>query len=784
MNELALPISEKLKIRSQQVETVLALLEEGATIPFIARYRKDKTGALDEVFIQKIQDESKLLKTFTERKAAIEKSISEQGKLTDILQHKLNSAVTIVELEDIYLPYKPKRKTKAQSAREKGLEPLTLLILEQKPLDLVKSAEFFFKDEIKTVEEALQGARDIIAELVNEDETVRSKIRKLFEESARMESKVLTGKESEAVKFKDYFDFSEKISTIPSHRILAVLRGFMEGYLRMDISPSEEEALILIEDQFIKSSGDSAAEIKKAVRDSWRRLLQPGMETEFRMSLKTKADEEAITVFAENLRQLLLSSPLGSKRILAIDPGYRTGCKIVCLDEQGGFQKSDLIFIHEAGRAEEAENKIRGLVDRFRTEAIAIGDGTAGRETEQFIKKLNLGLPVFLVNEDGASVYSASEAARDEFPDQDITVRGSISIGRRLMDPLAELVKIDPKSIGVGQYQHDVNQSRLKERLDQTVISCVNAVGVNLNTAGKQLLSYVSGIGETLADNIIKHRNEIGKFTDRKQLLKVPRLGEKAFEQCAGFLRIRQGKNPLDESAVHPEAYEVVERIAQDFDVEVKSLIGKEELIKKIDAKKYASETIGELTVTDILNELRKPGLDPRTELEPFEFANIYKIEDVKVGMIVPGMVTNITRFGAFIDIGVKQDGLVHVSEIANKFITDPNEVLKLNDRVKVKVTEVDIARKRIALSIKQALIKPKAQSLKPKSFSEPASPVELRASREKAGKPKTFSEPKAQSPSELKAKSLKPKAISQKNNSAEKSMEEALLELKKKFKN
>jgi uncharacterized protein len=770
MNELALPISEKLKIRSQQVETVLALLEEGATIPFIARYRKDKTGALDEVFIQKIQDESKLLKAFTERKAAIEKSINEQGKLTDILQHKLNSALTIVELEDIYLPYKPKRKTKAQSAREKGLEPLALLILEQKPIDLVKSAEFFFKDEIKTVEEALQGARDIIAELVNEDETVRSKIRKLFEESARMESKVLTGKESEAVKFKDYFDFSEKISTIPSHRILAVLRGFMEGYLRMDISPSEEEALILIEDQFIKSSGDSAAEIKKAIRDSWRRLLQPGMETEFRMSLKTKADEEAITVFAENLRQLLLSSPLGSKRVLAIDPGYRTGCKIVCLDEQGGFQKSDLIFIHEAGRAEEAENKIRGLVDRFRTEAIAIGDGTAGRETEQFIKKLNLGLPIFLVNEDGASVYSASEAARDEFPDQDITVRGSISIGRRLMDPLAELVKIDPKSIGVGQYQHDVNQSRLKERLDQTVISCVNAVGVNLNTAGKQLLSYVSGIGETIADNIIKHRNEIGKFTDRKQLLKVPRLGEKAFEQCAGFLRIRQGKNPLDGSAVHPEAYWVVEKIALDVGVDVKSLIGKEELIKIIDAKKYASETIGELTVADILNELRKPGLDPRTELEPFEFANIYKIEDVKLGMIVPGMVTNITRFGAFIDIGVKQDGLVHVSEIADKFIADPNEVLKLNDRVQVKVTEVDIARKRIALSIKQAFIKPKAQSIsRPKAQSL---------------KPKAFSEPKAKNLSKPKAQSLKPKTNSQINNSTEKSMEEALLALKKKFKN
>jgi uncharacterized protein len=774
MNDLASQISEKLNIHSKQVETVLALLEEGATIPFIARYRKDKTGALDEVVIQKIQDEFKMLKAFTERKATIEKSISEQGKMTDILQKKLNNAITLVELEDIYLPFKPKRKTKAQSAREKGLEPLALLILEQKPLDLVKSADFFFNDEIKTVDEALQGARDIIAELVNEDESVRSKMRKLFEESARMESKVLTGKESEAVKFKDYFDFSEKISSIPSHRILAVLRGFMEGYLRMDISPSEEDALILIEDQFIKSSGDSATEIKKAIRDSWRRLLQPGMESEFRMSLKTKADEEAITVFAENLRQLLLSSPLGSKRILAIDPGYRTGCKVVCLDEQGGFQKSDLIFIHEAGRAEEAGNKIRGLVDYFHTEAIAIGDGTAGRETDQFIKKLNLGLPVFLVNEDGASVYSASEAAREEFPDQDITVRGSISIGRRLMDPLAELVKIDPKSIGVGQYQHDVNQVRLKERLDQTVVSCVNAVGVNLNTAGKQLLSYVSGIGETLADNIIKRRNEIGKFTDRKQLLKVPRLGEKAFEQCAGFLRIRKGKNPLDESAVHPETYDVVEKIALDFGVDVKSLIGKEELIKKIDAKKYVNETIGELTVRDILNELRKPGLDPRTELEPFEFANIYKIDDVKVGMIVPGIVTNITRFGAFIDIGVKQDGLVHVSEIANKFITDPNEILKLNDKVQVKVTEVDIARKRIALSIKQAFSTLNA---------EPSTPLstETRVSREKADNAERVT-PNAERLT-LKTDGGKFKT-SEKNKKPEPSMEEALAALKKKFKN
>ncbi len=791
MIEFAPLIAEKLKVHTRQVETVLSLLAEGSTIPFIARYRKDKTGALDEVVIQNIQDESKLMKAFAERKIAIEKSIREQNKMTDLIQQKLDDALTLVELEDIYLPYKPKRKTKAQAAREKGLEPFALLILEQKPMDLLKTAETFIKDEIKTIEEALQGARDIIVEMVNEQESIRSGIRRLFEESGRIESKILAGKEAEAIKFKDYFDFSEKISTIPSHRMLAVLRGFTEGFLRMEITPSEEEALMFMEDQFIKSSGDSAAEIKKAIKDCWRRLLQPSMESEFRMALKVKSDEEAITVFAENLRQLLLSSPLGSKRILAIDPGYRTGCKVVCLNEQGDLQKTGLIYIHEPGRMGEAEKTIRGLVEQFRTEAFAIGDGTAGRETERFIKKLNLGLPIFLVNEDGASVYSASEVAREEFPDQDITVRGSISIGRRLMDPLAELVKIDPKSIGVGQYQHDVNQFRLKERLDQTVVSCVNAVGVNLNTAGKQLLSYVSGIGETLAENIIKHRNEIGKFTDRKQLLKVPRLGDKAFEQCAGFLRIREGKNPLDASAVHPEAYDVVERIAKDVGVEVKSLIGKEELIKKIEAKKYASETIGELTVRDILNELRKPGLDPRAELEAFEFAEIYKIEDVKAGAILPGVVTNITRFGAFIDIGVKQDGLVHVSEIANKYITDPAEVLKLNQKVQVKVTEVDIARKRIALSIKQAFnaerstlnaerslgskpeasLKPKAQSLKPEvsrkpevsltSNSQGPSPAESRILREKEGKP-----------------------ISEKGKTIEPSMEDALAALKKKFKN
>jgi uncharacterized protein len=750
MIEFASAIADTLKIRAQQVETVLILLAEGATIPFIARYRKDKTGALDEVVIQQIQDESKTMKAFTERKAAIEKSIREQDKMTEALQQKLNIVRTLFELEDIYLPYKHKRKTRAQSAREKGLEPLALMILEQKPLKLIEAAEIFVKDDVKSTEEAFQGARDIIAEMVNEQESVRAAMRKLFAETARMESKVLHGKETEAVKFKDYFDFSEKISTIPSHRILAILRGFTEGFLRMEISPVEEEAIALIEYPFIKSSGDAAIEIKKAMKDSYRRLLQPAMESEFRMALKIKADEEAITVFAENLRQLLLSAPLGSKRILAIDPGYRTGCKVVCLDEQGSLLKTDLIFVHETGRAMEAEQKIRRLTEQYKMEAFAIGDGTGGRETDQFIKKLNLGLPVFLVNEDGASVYSASEVAREEFPDQDLTVRGSISIGRRLMDPLAELVKIDPKSIGVGQYQHDVNQFRLKERLDQTVISCVNAVGVNLNTAGKQLLSYVSGIGDALAENIIKHRNEIGRFTDRGQLLKVPRLGEKAFEQCAGFLRIRQGKNPLDESSVHPEAYGVVEKMASDLGLDLKTLIGKEDFIKKVDAKKYVTETTGEHTIRDILLELKKPGLDPRTELEPFEFANIYKMEDVKVGIIVPGMVTNITRFGAFIDIGVKQDGLVHVSEIADRFISDPNEVLKLNDKVMVKVTEVDLLRKRIALSIKQAQERPKAQGLK------------------------------------LKAPGMGPNDFAEKSKAAvhTDSMEDAMLALKKKFKN
>ena len=702
MNEFAQQIALKINVKQSQVDAVLELFEEGSTIPFIARYRKDKTGGLDEVQIAQIQDEAKSMKEFAERKTFIEKSIADQGKLTDELRGKLHKATTLAELEDIYLPYKPKRKTKATVARENGLEPLALQLLELKDFDIVAIANSFLNDQIKTAEDALQGARDIIAETINEDANVRAKLRKLFEVKATVQSKVVSEKEAEGVKYKDYFDFSENVTRMPSHRALAVLRGFLEGVLRVGISPVEDEAIEAIEAQYIKGMSVCNEYIKKAIKDSYRRLLQPSLESEFRASLKARADEEAINVFAENLRQLLLSSPLGSKKLLAIDPGFRSGCKIVCLDEKGDLKNTDLIFIHDKSRLDKAEKTIRHLVEVYEIQAFAIGDGTAGRETDQFIRGLNLSLPVFLVNEDGASIYSASEIAREEFPDYDITVRGSVSIGRRLMDPLAELVKIDPKSIGVGQYQHDVNQFRLKERLDQTVVSCVNMVGVNLNTASKHLLSYVSGIGISVAENIVKHRAEIGKFTNRKELLKVARLGGKAFEQCAGFLRINNGTNPLDGSGVHPEAYAVVEAMAKDLAVDLQSFIGNEILVKQIDVKKYVSEQFGELTIMDILKELQKPGLDPRSEVQQFEFANIYKIEDVTIGMVVPGMVTNITRFGAFVDIGVKQDGLVHVSEISHTYISDPNEVLKLNQKVLVKVTEIDIARKRIALSIKQ----------------------------------------------------------------------------------
>lgn len=724
-------VAESLRLNTTQVNCVLELLAEGATIPFIARYRKDKTGGLDEVQIQAIEDELKVQKEFSERKAFIIKTITEQGKMTEALQAKIDTAQSIAALEDIYLPYKPKRKTKAQTAREHGLEPLAIMIFEQQNIEPYSEAAAFVTDLVKSPDEALQGARDIIAEMVNEDANARAKMRKLFEDTATVQSKVLVDKESEAAKYKDYFSFSEPISKIPSHRMLAIMRGFMEGLLKMDIAPIEETALEKLELQFIQQHNATTEHLKKAVKDAYRRLLQPSLESEFRMLLKTKADEEAINVFAENLRQLLLSSPLGSKRILAIDPGYRTGCKVVCLDETGALHKTDLIYIHEKNfKLDDAAHKIRNLVQQYNIEVFAIGDGTAGRETEQFIKGLKLNLPVYLVNEDGASIYSASEIAREEFPDQDITVRGSVSIGRRLMDPLAELVKIDPKSIGVGQYQHDVNQTRLKEKLDQTVVSCVNTVGVNLNTASKQLLSYVSGIGPSIAENIVQYRTELGRFTSRKQLLKVPRLGAKAYEQCAGFLRVKDGEHPLDASAVHPESYEIVGKMAENLNLSVAQLIGNEKLLNTIVPQQYVNNDLGVLTIQDIIKELKKPGLDPRSEAQAFEFAQIFSIEDVSVGMVVPGIVTNLTRFGAFVDIGVKQDGLVHVSEIAHKYISDPNEVLKLNQQVMVKVTELDIARKRIALSIKQTQESiPKAQVPRKHNstqHSKPQEPKEL----------------------------------------------------------
>ena len=738
----AQPIALKLNIKIQQVRIVLKLLTEGSTIPFIARYRKDMTGALDEVQIQQVQDENKAMQEFADRKSFIEKTITELGKMTAALQEKIENAITVSQLEDIYLPYKQKRKTKADVARENGLAPLAGLLLEQLVSEPQKEAAAFINEHISTVELAFQGARDIIAEKINEDITVRDKLRRLFEREATLKAIVNDGKETEAVKYKDYFNFTERVAAIPSHRVLAVLRGFLEGFLRISIEPAEEVSLEIIESLYVKGMNACSDHIRKAVKDSYKRLLQPSLETEFRTALKSAADEEAINVFSENLRQLLLSAPLGSKRILAIDPGYRTGCKVVCLDEKAELKITAIIFVHEKNRLAESSDKIKSLVGQYNIEAFAIGDGTAGRETEQFIKGLSLDLPVYLVNEDGASIYSASEIARQEFPDHDITIRGAVSIGRRLMDPLAELVKIDPKSIGVGQYQHDVNQPRLKERLDQTVMSCVNSVGVNVNTASKQLLSYVSGISGTMAANIISHRNHAGKFNSRRELLNVPRLGDKAYEQCAGFLRIVNGDDLLDASAVHPEAYPLVRLMANDLQIPVNELIGNETILKNIVTKKYVSEAFGEHTIRDIIAELKKPGLDPRSEAQLFEFAQIYSIEDVKEGMEVPGIVTNITRFGAFVDIGVKQDGLVHVSEIAHKYVQDPGEILKLSQQVMVKVTEVDFARKRIALSIKQAVKLPARSQRQPLKIHavnkqpEPATMLDkLTALKEKFGK-------------------------------------------------
>lgn len=702
-------IATSLQINEKSVNTVLELLAEGASIPFIARYRKDKTNNLDEVQIEQIQQENKRLTDFFHRQEVILKSIEEQGKLTPELKAKILATTVLSELEDIYLPYKPKRRTRAQIAREHGLEPLALIISLQRSSHLIEEAKRFLHDKVLTTDDALQGARDIIAENISEDAIVRSKIRKRFEKFGLFKSKIVKGKEEEGNKYRDYFDFNEKLSSIPSHRIMAIIRGVMEGFLIMAIEPDMEEYCIEdIEKIYLKyGDEDCRQQMQKAIKDCYKRLLQPQFESESRMQLREKAENEAINVFAENLRQLLLSSPLGTLRILSIDPGIRTGCKVVCLDNSGALIDKTTIFLHGSKEQEqEAAHKIMSMVEKHCIEAFAIGDGTAGRDTERFIKGLQFSnkIPLFLVNEDGASIYSASEIARNEFPNEDITVRGAISIGRRLMDPLAELVKIDPKSIGVGQYQHDVNQFKLKEKLDQTVVSCVNAVGVNLNTASKQLLSYVSGIGPLLAENIIQYRDSNGRFKNRKQLKEVSRMGDKSYEQCAGFLRIKDGDSRLDASAVHPESYSIVEQMAKELKIKVEELIGKNELIQQINKQQYINENIGVHTLNDILNELKKPGLDPRSTAEVFEFSSeVYDINDVREGMILPGMVTNITRFGAFVDIGVKQDGLVHISHIANQFIKDPADVLKLQQKVMVKVLEVDIARKRINLSIKEA---------------------------------------------------------------------------------
>ncbi|HMG10685.1 MAG TPA: Tex family protein, partial [Mucilaginibacter sp.] len=654
-----------------------------------------------------IRDRVQQLRDLDKRRQAILKSLTDMGKLTPELEKLINEAETMVTLEDIYLPYRPKRKTRATTAREKGLQPLADLLLEQRKADLQTEAAVYIDAEkgVNSIEEALAGARDIIAETISENVEVRTRIRELFIEKGTFQSKVIVGKEQEGIKYKDYFDWTEPVKSAPSHRILAMRRGEKEEILWLDIKPEEEEAVAILEDTFVKVNNTSADQVKQAIADGYKRLLKPSMETEVRLFTKKNADEEAIRVFAENARQLLLGAPLGQKRVMAIDPGFRTGCKLVCLDEQGKLLENTAIYPHTgAGQAREAEKTVQHLFEKYHIEAIAIGNGTAGRETELFVRNLNLpGVVIVMVNESGASIYSASDVAREEFPDKDITVRGAVSIGRRLIDPLAELVKIDPKSIGVGQYQHDVDQNKLQTSLDDTVMSCVNAVGVELNTASKQILAYVSGLGPQLAQNIVEYRDQNGAFKRRDQLKKVPRLGDKAFEQAAGFLRIHQAENPLDSSAVHPERYSLLEQIAKDMNCTVKDLMGNAPLRKSIPLQKYTSETVGLPTLNDIMAELAKPGRDPREQFEAFSFTDgVNAIGDLKVGMKLPGIVTNITNFGAFVDIGVHQDGLVHLSQITNRYIKDPNEVLKVHQKVEVTVTEVDVNRKRIALSMKE----------------------------------------------------------------------------------
>ncbi len=699
-------IAKALNISPKQVENTIHLFAEGATIPFIARYRKEATNGLDEVQIAAIQKEQKRLEEVDKRRESILKSIEEQGKLTETLKQKIEASWEMTELEDLYLPYKRKRKTRASVAKERGLEPLAQVIMEQKSHLIESLAEKYINQEVPTIEDALQGARDIIAEVVNEDQQARNSVRQVFKRAAMVKTKVARGKEEEGKQYQDYFEFEESLQKIPSHRLLAILRAEAQGILRVTVEPEVEQAIYKLERQFIKGYGKAADQVKMAIEDSYKRLLAPSIETEFRNIAKEKADTEAIEVFSSNLKQLLLTPPLGQKRVLAIDPGYRTGCKVTCLNENGDLLHHTAIYPHPPqNQQNEATKTLQHLVQKFGIQAIAIGNGTASRETVSFCQSIHFEMPVvvFTVNEAGASIYSASDIAREEFPDQDVTVRGAVSIGRRLMDPLAELVKIDPKSIGVGQYQHDVNQTKLKENLDRTVESCVNSVGININTASKHLLTYVSGLGPTLANNIVQYRSEIGTFQSRAELKKVPRMGAKAFEQSAGFLRIRSPKNPLDNTAVHPESYPIVAQMARDLGVSIKDLIDKSELRAKIDLKRYINEHIGLPTLQDIMQELAKPGLDPRGEAKTFEFdASIRTIEDVQEGMVLPGIITNITKFGAFVDIGIKESCLVHVSQLSNTFVTNPADVVKLNQEVQVRVISVDIQRGRISLSMKE----------------------------------------------------------------------------------
>ncbi len=705
--EYFVKIAQELNLKAKQVQATGLLLDEGATVPFIARYRKEVTGTLDEVAITTIRDRLTQLRELDKRCESILKSLEDAGKLTEELKKKIQTADTLTVLEDIYLPYRPKRRTRATIAREKGLEPLAKLILEQEDIDLQGVATNYIDTEkgVTSLEDALAGARDIIAEWMNEDQKSRVKVRELFASKGVFRSKIVSGKEEEGLKYKDYFNWEEPVKTAPSHRVLAMRRGEKEGFLILRVAPPEEDAIFILESIFVKGDGVASKQVKMAVHDGYKRLLAPSIETEIRLETKRRADETAIKVFAENLRQLLLASSLGQKSVMAIDPGFRTGCKVVCLDRQGSLVHTDVIYPHQSKeRSTKDAEKIANLCERFKVEAIAVGNGTASRETEAFVKKSKLPehIQVVIVNESGASVYSASEVAREEFPNEDVTVRGAVSIGRRLMDPLAELVKIDPKSIGVGQYQHDVDQNALKRGLDDVVMSCVNAVGVEINTASPQLLQYVSGLGPQLARNIVAYRNEHGPLISREKLKKVPKLGPKAFVQAAGFLRIRDGENPLDRSAVHPESYHIVDAMSRDLGCSVLDLMENEEVRNRIDLGKFVTDRVGMPTLQDIKGELTKPGRDPREKFEVFSFIEgVEKLEDVEEGMQLPGIVTNITAFGAFVDIGVHQDGLVHISQLSNRFVKDPNEVVKVHQKVTVTVLGVDLQRNRISLSMK-----------------------------------------------------------------------------------